>query len=340
MRSLIRSRLRRDDAGATLLVVAIMMTVLLGMGALVIDVGKLYVERRELQNGADAGAFAVAQDCAKGACGPATSTAQTYANDNAGDHKAGIKEVCGAGPGLVACAVKPANAPANGWVKVTTTTPADNKVSFSFAPVFGRTSGARQATAVATWGGPTQGTTIPVTLSVCDFQALGGSIDGTTFPGSQGYIYTHTSSKAPKCDAKGNGQIVPGGFGWLDHDEATCKVTVANGIVDGDTGNNTECKNFWATWLGTDVLVPLYNAATGTGSGAQFTVVGFAALTLQGYCLGSNVEGHLTPKDAAGKPWPNCSNDRYLYGKFTHFVAVDGQAGGTNFGVTTVSMID
>ena len=45
-----------------------MLVALIGVGALVIDVGRLYVERRDLQNGADAAALAVAQDCAAGDC--------------------------------------------------------------------------------------------------------------------------------------------------------------------------------------------------------------------------------------------------------------------------------
>ncbi len=42
--------------------------VLTGMGALVVDVGQLYQERAELQNGADAAALGVAKSCALGTC--------------------------------------------------------------------------------------------------------------------------------------------------------------------------------------------------------------------------------------------------------------------------------
>ena len=44
------------------------MVVLLGFATIVVDVGWLYAERRQLQNGADAAALAVAIDCAKDAC--------------------------------------------------------------------------------------------------------------------------------------------------------------------------------------------------------------------------------------------------------------------------------
>ena len=66
MRSLTRNH--DDDRGAVLVWVALMLVVLLGIGALVIDVGALYAERRQLQNGADAAALAVAADCAEGDC--------------------------------------------------------------------------------------------------------------------------------------------------------------------------------------------------------------------------------------------------------------------------------
>ncbi|XTR53338.1 pilus assembly protein TadG-related protein [Pseudarthrobacter sp. So.54] len=44
------------------------MVVLLGITAIVVDVGMIYAERFELQNGADAAALAIAQDCAVGNC--------------------------------------------------------------------------------------------------------------------------------------------------------------------------------------------------------------------------------------------------------------------------------
>ena len=77
MRDLMASRarpilrlLRRDERGAIGVLVAIFIGagVLTGMGALVIDVGQLYQERAELQNGADAAALGVAKSCALGTC--------------------------------------------------------------------------------------------------------------------------------------------------------------------------------------------------------------------------------------------------------------------------------
>jgi hypothetical protein len=339
MRSLIRSRVRRDDTGAVMVFVGITMVVLLGMGALVIDVGQLYAEKRELQNGADAAALAVAQDCAGGDCLQEMTTAGTYADDNAHDGEAAVDEVCGSGPGLDPCATPTADVPASNWVKVTTATPDDDKVDLAFAPILGHDTGETDAIAIATWGGAGQAATIPVAFSVCEFKALGGTLDGSQFPTMSGYIYTHGTDPTHSCDAKSNGQNLPGGFGWLDHDDATCKITVsADGTVGSNTGNNTECKSFLPSWQNADVLVPLYDSTTGGGSGGSYHIVGFAAFTIKGYCLGGNSKWLPSPAPPGG--WDNCSNDRYFYGKFTHFVTTTGAiGGGTDFGVRAIEMI-
>lgn len=55
-------KLLKNEDGQALVLVAIAMTVLIGLTALVIDVGTLYVTRSKLQNAADAAALAGAQD--------------------------------------------------------------------------------------------------------------------------------------------------------------------------------------------------------------------------------------------------------------------------------------
>ena len=79
--------IRREDAerGAVAVIVAIMMVVILGCAAIAIDVSAMWAEKRQLQNGADAGALAIAQNCARGACGTPSTTAQTYAVANRND---------------------------------------------------------------------------------------------------------------------------------------------------------------------------------------------------------------------------------------------------------------
>jgi Flp pilus assembly protein TadG len=95
-----RRRLRplgRDDRGEVGVLVGLLLgTVLLGLGALVIEVGQLYQERAQLQSGADAAANAVAKSRVLGTCtsSSAMSTALTYADDGT----AGVLPlVCGSG---------------------------------------------------------------------------------------------------------------------------------------------------------------------------------------------------------------------------------------------------
>jgi hypothetical protein len=91
-----------NDRGAVAALVSILLAggVLLGAAALVIDVGQIYVEREELQSGADAAAVGVARACATGQGGCDTveairDVAQRYANSNASDRISRVVEVCG-----------------------------------------------------------------------------------------------------------------------------------------------------------------------------------------------------------------------------------------------------
>ena len=101
---------RRRDAGAVTVLVSILLGggVLLPMGALVVDVGSIYVESEELQTGADAAAMAVAKECAAGHCTTAElatqlTTATQHAGINAKDGHATVSELCGRWANLPAC---------------------------------------------------------------------------------------------------------------------------------------------------------------------------------------------------------------------------------------------
>ncbi|MGH2746232.1 MAG: pilus assembly protein TadG-related protein, partial [Thermoleophilaceae bacterium] len=53
-------RAAREDRGAVLVLVALMLPVLIGVGGLVVDVGNWFAHKRHLQVQADAGALAAA----------------------------------------------------------------------------------------------------------------------------------------------------------------------------------------------------------------------------------------------------------------------------------------
>ncbi|MGH9188683.1 MAG: pilus assembly protein TadG-related protein, partial [Acidimicrobiales bacterium] len=113
----------RDQGGAIGYMTALLIVPVLGMGALVLDIGAVVQERRELQNGADAAALAVAKDCAGGDCGSFNDLADEYADANADDADSNIDEVCGDGPGVGACS-EPPELPdgVEGYVKVVDST--------------------------------------------------------------------------------------------------------------------------------------------------------------------------------------------------------------------------
>jgi len=71
MLRLTRIREREDGAIAIIVAMLFFFGVMLALGALTVDVGNINADRRQLQNGADAVALAVAQTCAKtGTCAP------------------------------------------------------------------------------------------------------------------------------------------------------------------------------------------------------------------------------------------------------------------------------
>ena len=121
-------RLRRHhENGVTAVLFAVVATMLFGMGALVIDAGALYQERRELQTGADAGALALAQFCAKAVIpcvnGPEFNVkAEEYAALNVAD--------------LDASATASFDASTK-EITVVAETPNNNQVPFHFAPIVG-----------------------------------------------------------------------------------------------------------------------------------------------------------------------------------------------------------
>ncbi|MGH2868577.1 MAG: pilus assembly protein TadG-related protein [Solirubrobacteraceae bacterium] len=74
-------RIRTEESGVVIILVAGMLIMVLGMGALAIDLGSFYKAQRQAQAAADAGALAASQDLPNSA-GNATSDGQKYATAN------------------------------------------------------------------------------------------------------------------------------------------------------------------------------------------------------------------------------------------------------------------
>jgi len=74
------NRLHKEESGQSLVMIVLLLGVLLGFSALVVDVGLLYAEKAKLQNAADAAALAGAQVLPNTTL--AAGFAETYANSN------------------------------------------------------------------------------------------------------------------------------------------------------------------------------------------------------------------------------------------------------------------
>lgn len=350
-----RGVLRRagHDRGASATLVAVLLAggVLLGMTALVVDVGKLYAEREELMSGADAAAMAVALDCAlnRPACESTTvvDTARTYANANARDGTTAVAYVCGYDPedrldpcenpplgNLTDClGERPTNGTAYVEVRTTTRLPDGSTLlppSFAQTLVSGYNGTTVGACSRVAWGSPGSG--LALTISTCEWAAAtaGGSNFAPPPPAVPPATYEqvirlHDSQGASTCPAGPSGWDAPGGFGWLDDDAPEdCQTAITGDEYGGSTGNNVPhpCADMLrnARANRTVLLVPVYDGISGTGQNTTYHLAGFAAFVVTGYFLSPgnpsapgavNAESTLT-----GQHY--CSGqERCLYGYFT-----------------------
>ncbi|MBT2521301.1 TadE/TadG family type IV pilus assembly protein [Arthrobacter sp. ISL-28] len=273
-----------NERGGISVMVAILMVVLLGFAALAVDVGVLYSERAQLQNGADAAALSVAQRCATNLADPGCSAtsplASDLANENALDRMSNIKSITlNTGARTVSVTVGARE-----------TGSAPNSVSLFFANVLGFPSAAVNAKTSVKWGSPVKGTApFPVTVSICQVRDQSGVMQR---------LQLHGNNANPDCYYGPSGAFVQGGFGGLKQDTNACGATVdtVSNTAGGDTGNNPtpNCEgtlNSWAADMNSGkaviLLLPIFNAVTGTGTGAVYRLTTFAAFKIAGWKLGN-----------------------------------------------------
>ncbi|HET6213928.1 MAG TPA: pilus assembly protein TadG-related protein [Micromonosporaceae bacterium] len=366
-----RPRRRGRERGGIAAIVSILLAggVLLGTGALAVDVGKLYVEREELQSGADAAAVAVAEACARSITGcqaNAATLAGRYADANAKDQTSAVSAVCGRTGGLPGCPTAAANLtacignpPATGaYVEVHTSTKLPDGTTL-LPPTLAQTLLGHRgfqgvnvaACARAAWGAPRTGWGLGLTISTCEWQA--NTSGGTTFAAPPPYppnplpaatfdmpVKLHANG-ATTCPAGPSGWDAPGGFGWLNDPDQICSTLVAvDGTYGGSTGTSSSqaCQTRLTQLRDAHevVLMPVYDGVKGTGAGTTYHLAGMAAFVLTGYHLPSLKEkSWLTGRHyCAGEQW--C-----VYGYFTHALipAGSGELGGPELGASIVTAI-
>jgi Flp pilus assembly protein TadG len=207
---------RPHEKGAVAVIVAVLFGfgVMTAAAALTIDVGNINADRRQLQNGADAVALAVAQQCARdGTCTPTATNLKDLANANASDNATSIRRVdaglpllapagtpaiCGNATGLFKCDPAWVQSVSNlqecpsdtassvNYVRVyaeTENRAGHNILPYSFgAAIAGVGSGANQQACAAVIWGPPSGAAAPITLSYCEWAAATGYTPATTDP--------------------------------------------------------------------------------------------------------------------------------------------------------------
>jgi hypothetical protein len=324
-------RTHNDDKGAVTVFIAITIAVLLGMAGLVVDIGAMYHERRQLQNGADAAALAIAEACARGetGCTPGTAKAlaKAFADANAAD---GHADVAGIDIDFT-----------NQTVTVSTSTlNADGSTNLepSFAGVLGFNGSTIAATAVAQWGHPKSlFNFLPLIISWCEIEDLDLN-DPENLPTAADTIYFHSGNNQNPCrgpagqDADGE-EFMPGGFGWLDTPKKACEDYMESGTWVGvEPGNSPTpgCSPAYVQSLTSKPIpLPIYTGIKDQGRTAEFYLDGFAYFHITGYNFGGQFK--LNP--------PCTGDDRCVRGYFTSGVIYDGDFGGDGLGISIVKLI-
>jgi hypothetical protein len=329
-------RLKNQD-GATIVIVAISMLALIGMVGLVIDLGAVYEERRELSRGADAAVLAVAADCGTGAkpcdVDTATATAGAYASLNADDGASAIDDLT---LDLDEQRV---------WARTKSFDPSDgtDTLKLFFMGVFGINETTVEAEAAAVWGYPTGAGALPLIISDCEW--FKWVPDGVIDPDDNTVrtIYFHDGNTTEDCSAQagqdtdGDG-ILSGGFGWLETD-GDCFASVLSGNWVGEdpgASPSTGCDadTLRALIYDKTVLIPYFNDTDGLGANGQYHIAGVGAFHITGYNFGGQF------KEPSSALAPCGGDERCISGYFTTDITDQGELGGVNRGVVVVRLVD
>ncbi len=360
---MLRLTRKPDDGVAAVLGVTVIGLVSLAVLSLVVDVGRMFEERRQLQNGADAAAIAVARDYLAASqrnqpysSGSAASTAEDLADRNARDGVSSVSGVYGTPWGTTGPAPRnaydPPAATYGKYVEVRTQT---QTTGGAVLPFFFSSGGATvSAVGRASWGGLAGYSGFPITMSICEWNAATGN--GTTYapappyppspsPSVEGAVNLQ-NSKGTGCNRGPANQFVPGGFGWLDGGGDCEATTDAGGWVQGSTGSSelNSCRTLLQQVVRdrTPVFLPVFDQVTGTGNNAAFHVVGYAAVVFTGYSLpGQDSTSWLTGRGK--KDCPNqgpSTQGSCLFTLFTRALAPqDAALGNSDFGATAVRLV-
>ncbi len=306
------SSARTNERGQAIVLMTLSLVVIMGMAALVLDVGNWFHTKRRLQGTADAAALAGAQRLPDDPSG-AQAMAMSYANKNGGD-------VAGANI-VVTSTVLPNDTIS---VRARKTDPG------FFSGVLGIAGADIDARAKVRVGPPEQAKYVAPMVVYCDHPLI-HNCPGNSTPD----FGVDTTMNYDPMGA-------PGAFGMLDLDGQGGTVgtsSEADWILHGfnkylptgnypsDPGAKFSSLNIQAA-LDTVLLFPVFRTLDGGGQNAQYEIIGWIGF-------------HLTSYDVHG-------NNATLHGYFTEYIAqgilstTGGGGGGpsSSFGVKSIQLIE
>ena len=286
-----------------------------------------------MQNGADAAALALAQECA--ARGPKCT--QSMDADSL--------------PSLLTVANKTDSNAQLHSLEVDTQNHLVTVVTKSdrgsvFATIWGYESTTVLASASAIWGGIEGARVLPLTVSQCFLERLPPIDPDTPEPPTVKIPLKELKNNKDGLESENCGldpHYIPGGFGWLDID-TDCRSTtnlgpdgaIYGGSNSGNNGpngpNSQNCDAVLKHLEDTTVLIPVFDRSIGVGTNGTFKIIGYAEIYVTSYCFNPNTWQSVGTQ---------CGGERFIEGYFVRMVALDADLGdgGADYGVKTVRLI-
>ena len=284
-----------DERGAVAVIVAISMTAILAMSALVIDIGAIQARRAQLQEAVDAAALGLAQQCAKASgTNLAGCASSVLAGSQATATELGTDNLAGAAVGTPVFT--------SSTVKVTAMS---TQVGI-FSGLFGSDSTGLTASATAKWTQPV--TALPLAYHECALPAPSATTKVFLRSDALDVLNLFTN----QCGLLGNVTGVLGAR-WTAG-SGTCTFDLSLLSYVGSTLSNllpAQCVSTVNALPGKQVIVPVYGSVlvpivvNGVLLGYGYQVTKYALINLTGYdfegvnLLGVSLGG---PKDITGNP--------------------------------------
>jgi secretion/DNA translocation related TadE-like protein len=308
----------RNDRGQATVLTLVFLVVLLGMAALVLDLGSWYRADRNTQSTADSAALAGAQALPEDT-GQAQSLASQYANKNGG--------------GLDSATISSSIAPDDTiQVNVKRQSPG------IFTKLFGVDSTTVGSKAAARVGALSQALYVaPIVVNIlhpalhcggtqkrpipCFGQPTELDLLDLHSPGSG-----NASGSFGLIDLTGNlgGNVGARDLaGWMEHGYDKMMPLGKYSSAPSSNFNQSNFQGALGDRLGDDVLFPIYDTLTGSGTGAQYNVIGWIGF-------------HITDYNAHG-------SNGWVRGWFTKVIWAGIQStssSGSNWGSKTIQLVD